>query len=371
MSLRKNTAENVAEIEKKKKPVVGRKREIEVDEAKDDREELLVETPDDIKLASEINAKRLEYKKYADKQKKINYIITGVICVVLIACFACMMIFTSTTWVLYVGIGVMGVVLLGTYLSSKVMRKNLLAEAEVYINFLYSETEKYIFKNYKTEDFVATPKGTLQDKFFTDAHFYTNLKGTRSRNFVHFKLENVEYDACDLAANTMIKGKLSPKFLGRFYSMKLPLDTKDKVTIFQLKGGKLSVPIDDIQDLKLVEGNDVYAIYSNDESYSNIFTDRLVKTLCSFGNKSPKIDVIFSVKNNLISLGIDYEDEFLNIPVDNEFTIKNTKVSIEDFTKVKKIVDILKENKKLTKVSKDETKDSKNVVENNTKVASK
>jgi len=347
MSLRKNTAENAAEIAKKAKPVVGTERKIEVkEEVEDDREELLVSTQDETKLVEDINAKRLEYKKYADKQKKINYLITGIICVVLVTCFALMMIFSTTDWVLYVGIGVMAVVLLGTYLASRYMRKKLLENAEVYINYLYTQNETYVYRDFKTEDFVATPKGNLQDKFFNDAHFYINIKGTRSRNFVHFKLDGVEYDACDLAGNTLIKGKLSPKFLGKFYSIKLPIDTSDKVTVFQLKGGKLSVPVDNIGDLKLVEGNDTYVIYSNDEKYQSIFTDRLVKALVSFGNKSPKIDVIFSIKNNLISLGIDYEDEFLNIPVDKEFTVNNSRISKEDFKKVRKIVEILSENKK-------------------------
>ena len=53
------------------------------------------------------------------------------------------------------------------------------------------------------------------------------------------------------------------------------------------------------------------------------------------------IDVIFSVKDNLISLGIDYADEYLNIPVDSDFTIKNTKIAKQDFKKVVNVLETL------------------------------
>ena len=352
MSLRKNSPEVVAEQAKQNaKPIDATGRNLKVEE--DDREELLVETDAEKKLVEDVNVKRLDYKKYADKQKKINYIITGFVCIVLIAVFVLMMIFTTTNWVLYVGVGVMGVVLLATYISSKMMRKNLLAQAEVYIGYLYTTVAKYVYGDFKSEDFVSTPKGSLEDKYFVDAHFYKDLKGTKSRNFVHFKLDGVEYDSCDLAANHVVKGKLSPKFLGRFYSIKAPLKTNGKVTLFQLKGGKLSIPVDDIETLKLVEGNTTYAIYSDDENYKSIFTDRLLKALISFGTTSPHIDLIFSVKDNLVSLGIDYEDEYLNIPVDNEFQIKNSRLAKNDFSKVRKIVDILLDNKKLTNTNPD------------------
>lgn len=338
MSLRKYDPNKVEEKVEEVKETEESKKVEEVVEAP------IIETVDEKTLAEEINAKRLEYKAYADKQKKINYIITGIVCVCLVAIFAVMMVFSSTEWVLYVGIGVMALVLAATYISSKMMRKKLLASAEVYIDFLYKKTSEYLYASKDTKNFVATPKGTLEDKYFLNAHFYSMLKGTKSRNFVHFTLDGVDYDSCDLAANTVIKGKLSPKFLGRFYSIKAPIDTKEKVTLFQLKGGKYSNPLDDIENLKLVEGNDVYAIYSDDENYKKLFNDRLIKALSDFEIKAPLIDVIFSIKDNLISLGIDYEDEFLNIPVDSDFSIKNLRKSKEDFEKVLKVISVLLDN---------------------------
>ena len=138
-----------------------------------------------------------------------------------------------------------------------------------------------------------------------------------------------------------IKGKLSPKFLGRYYSFKANNKTNGKVTVFQLKGGKLSIPLDDIDDLKLIEGNDKYCIYSNDPNAKKVLNSKVIKELQKFKVVDPLIDVIFSVKDNLISLGIDYADEYLNIPVDSDFTIKNTKIAKQDFKKVVNVLETL------------------------------
>jgi len=338
MSLRKNEESQKTKITEDE--ISKQKKQIEKDLPKK-AEKLLIVTDDEKKLEEVVNSRRLEYKKFADKQKKINYIITAVVAVILIASFICIMAFSQYSWVMYVSIGIMVLVLIGTYISSKAMRKNLMSNAEQYIDYLYQITAKYIYDEKEIKEFEVTPKGKLEDKWFIDAHIYKDIKSTRSRNFVHFKIGDIIYDSADLAGNTLIKGKLSPKFLGRFYSIKASNKTNGKITLFQLKGGTLSVPIDNVDDLKLVDGNKLYCIYSNDNDYKKVFTTKLIKELTKFEIDDSLLDVIVSIKDNLISIGIDYADEFMNIPVDKEFSIKNSKQVKEDFQKVLAVVHTL------------------------------
>ncbi len=314
----------------------------------------IIKTEDDIKFEEDINNKRKEYKAYADKQRKINIIISSIVAVVIIAAFICMINLSSKyTWVLYVCLGVMILVLGGTYFASNKMKKNLIAKSEVYIDYLYEKCGQYVYDDKDVKNLIVTPKGSLEDKWFLEAHFYKDIVNTKGRNFSHFEYKGVEVDSCDLAANIKIKGKLSPKFLGRYYSFKANNKTNGKVTIFQLKGGSLSVPLDDIDDLKLVEGNDKYCIYSNDTNVKKVLNTRVIKELEKFKIVDPLIDVIFSVKDNLISLGIDYADEFLNIPVDSDFSIKNTKISKEDFKKVVNVLDTFLQSNKNAETKED------------------
>ena len=98
---------------------------LEADKEEVIEEQEIVKTDDDVILENDINEKRKEYKVYADKQRKINIAITTAISVVLLGAFICMMVFGKTyDWVLYVCLGVMILVLAGTYLSSNMMKKN-------------------------------------------------------------------------------------------------------------------------------------------------------------------------------------------------------------------------------------------------------
>ncbi len=340
MGLRKNEPLKEEVVKEEKVDIVAQGDEkLETDKEEVIEEQEIVKTDDDVNLENDINEKRKEYKVYADKQRKINIAITTAISVVLLGSFICMMVFGKTyDWVLYVCLGVMILVLAGTYLSSNMMKKKLMAQSEVYIDYLYEKTGHYVYDGKEVKNLVITPKGSLDDKWFHDAHFYKDIVNTKGRNFSHFEYKGVEVDTCDLAANMKIKGKLSPKFLGRYYSFKANNKTDGKVTVFQLKGGKLSIPLDDIDDLKLIEGNDKYCIYSNDPNAKKVLNSKVIKELQKFKVVDPLIDVIFSVKDNLISLGIDYADEYLNIPVDSDFTIKNTKIAKQDF---KKVVNVL------------------------------
>ena len=356
MGLRKNDLKSQAETQEVKKEyndgvlyLAGNTAETEVvtyslnkeevvEEEVPEKEPEIVKTDSEIELEKAVNEKREEYKAYALKQKRLNIIITSIVAVVLIAAFFGMMMLSDKyEWVLYLCLGAMILVLGSTYFLSKVMRKRLLAQSEVYIDFLCKEVSKYVYSDKKVKDLVVTPKGSLE---------YKDLVGTKGRNFAHFEYNGMEVDSCDLAANYKVKNRLAPKFLGRYYSFKPNFKTDGKVTIFQLKGGELSVPIDDIDDLNFIEGNKQYCIYSNDPNAKKVLNDRVIKALLKFKVKNPLIDVIFSVKDNLVSLGIDYTDEFINIPVDKDFSIKNSKIAKEDFAKVMNVVKVLLESNK-------------------------
>lgn len=69
-----------------------------------------------------------------------------------------------------------------------------------------------------------------------------------------------------------------------------------------------------------------------------ILTDRILSLLNSFKIDDQLIDVIVSIKKGVVILGIDYSDEFMNIPVESEYNVKNTLRVKKDFERVKKIL---------------------------------
>ena len=120
------------------------------------------------------------------------------------------------------------------------------------------------------------------------------------------------------------------------------LDKEGKRIIMQIKGGELSRPIDDVDDLKLVEGNETYAIYSDDEEWRKILKQDVIRDICKLEIDKTLIDVIISIRPGKTSIGIDYVDEFMNIPVDHEFDFNLVRKTEADFKKVLTIFDDIK-----------------------------
>ena len=85
-------------------------------------------------------------------------------------------------------------------------------------------------------------------------------------------------------------------------------------------------------------------IYSNDDDYKKILTDRVKQDLLRFKIDKTLIDVIVSIRYEHVDIGIDYSDEFINIPVESEFKIEDLRKTKEDFKKVLQIIDDLSRN---------------------------
>ena len=226
----------------------------------------------------------------------------------------------TISYINYISIGVMVVAVVGMFVANRYFRGKLSKKAEDYIAKLYSEIDNYLFSGEDFKELSYKPQGQLKDEIFMDARFYKDLKNTRSRNLV-----SVQY-----------------MFLGKFYDYENTYDKEGKRIIMQIKGGELSRPIDDVDDLKLVEGNETYAIYSNDEEWRKILKQDVIRDICKLEIDKTLIDVIISIRPGKTSIGIDYVDEFMNIPVDHEFDFNLVRKTEADFKKVLTIFDDIK-----------------------------
>lgn len=294
-------------------------------------------------IKANIEKARGEYFTETKKQRRINIILTIVIVVILIAAFVLMITLSATiSYINYISIGVMVVAVVGMFVANRYFRGKLSKKAEDYIAKLYSEIDNYLFSGEDFKELSYKPQGQLKDEIFMDARFYKDLKNTRSRNLVSVQYKGKLLVAVDIAGNILIKNRLSPMFLGKFYDYENTYDKEGKRIIMQIKGGELSRPIDDVDDLKLVEGNETYAIYSNDEEWRKILKQDVIRDICKLEIDKTLIDVIISIRPGKTSIGIDYVDEFMNIPVDHEFDFNLVRKTEADFKKVLTIFDDIK-----------------------------
>lgn len=294
-------------------------------------------------LCKNIEEARQVYFDASKKQKRISTIITVCTMLVLVGALVLMIVLSQQyNWITWVSIGIMVVVLVAVFVYNRFARNQLSKKAEEYISKLYSEIDNYLFAGENFAELSYKPQGQLKDEIFFDARFYKDLKNTRSRNLVSVQYRGKLFVACDIAGNVLVKNRLSPMFLGKFYDYVNSYDKEGKRIIMQIKGGELSRQIDDVDDLKLVEGNDTFAIYTNDEEWRKVLKQNVISEICKLRIDKTLIDVIVSIRPGKTSIGIDYVDEFMNIPVDHEFDFNLVRRTKADLEKVLTILDEIK-----------------------------
>ncbi|MBR1581802.1 MAG: hypothetical protein IJ656_02105 [Bacilli bacterium] len=314
-----NSSPSTEEVEKEK---------IEID---------LTETEKEVQ--DRVNQKRAEYQENFKKAKKLNNITTVALLAVMVAGFVLMMIQTLPSYFLYIGIGILVIALIASFIISRQVKNNVSAKAQEYIDQFYLNTNSFIFGEYVEE--INSLKTQYATQKFVDAHFYNDIRQSKSRNYIELTYKGEKIEAADLAGNVLEKGRTSPMFLGKFYSYKANYNKEGQVILFQLKGENLSKPINNIENIKLQENNDTFVIYSNDDDYGKVLTNEVLRVLKSFEIDETLIDVILSIKDNQVFLGIDYSDDYMNIPVESDFKMKYAIRTKKDFEKVIKIFDLL------------------------------
>lgn len=296
------------------------------------------------KVISNVELSRETYLKCTKTQKRISGIISAALLLIMVGALVLMVTLSAKySWITYVSLAIMVVALFSTFFVTKIFRKRLSAQADVYIKELYTEICNYLFRDKeKFKEVDCKPNGQMKDEIFIGARFYKNVKGTKSRNLITLKYNEKLLGIADLAGNVLVKNRLSPMFLGKFYDFENSYDKEGKRILMQIKGGELSRPVDDVDDLKLVEGTKTYAIYTNDENYKKVLSQKVVDEILKLKVDKTLIDVIISIRPGKTSIGIDYIDEFLNIPVQSKFDFNGVKRQESDLNKVLNILDLIK-----------------------------
>lgn len=309
-------------------------------------EESLPLSVDEEEIAKAINEERKKYLDFYNKQKKIRRFSGLGMLVVFIGAFVMIILSERMAGTgLWIGLALFILGLIASWIISKISKDKLSVEAQKYISKLFDICSKYLFDDENITDLVSDPNKQISLETFTKTHFYKNIKNVRDRNYVSFTYKGKQMIYADLAASIIVKNRTSPMFLGKFYSYDYSSYKKeDGIITFQLKGKELSRPLDDLDGLTERENEKRYVIYSNDDDYKKILTDRVKQDLLRFKIDKTLIDVIVSIRYEHVDIGIDYSDEFINIPVESEFKIEDLRKTKEDFKKVLQIIDDLSRN---------------------------
>ena len=321
-------------------------------------------TIDEEKVYKDVELARFNYNKILKKWKILGIcsscfgIALMVVAMVLFFAFKDNQAVTIVALVLCVlGIIAMGVV-------SVIKNKDLKKKALNYVNEYFVITNKFIYSDDKFSNVQYLAETQYSDEAFKNAHLYKGIHDTKSRNYVTLNYKDRPLVSCDISANVLVKGRTSPMFLGKLYCLERKhdeakeilekkegeqieaTDIKKDVIIFQLKGGDLSRPIDDVEGLEKIDETNTYVLYSNNKKCKKIFNSKVLTTCMAFRIDKTLIDVVISITNEYITIGIDYADDFISIPVESETNVQTLRRTKKDLELVTEIFDFVNENSK-------------------------
>ncbi len=310
----------------------------------ENEEEIVEEVPliDDFDAKNIVNAINEQKNEFVQIQKKwriIGLVGTGVFLILMIAGFILCTTFvkdSNNQWVSFVGVGLIVVGFAISIALSKIQKSKVGAAATKYADFYYEKKAELVFNIPGISNVEASGKFENKESFI-NAKFYKDIKTVRSRFGVNFKYNKKDCAISETAGCVLIKNRTSPKFLGKFFVCPIKYE-KPTTILFQLKGKELSQPVDNIQNLELKEGNDKYVIYSNDDDYNEYLTPKVIGLIKAFKIKDPVIDVIVSIHENELSIGIDYIDEYMNAPIDKDLDLERVSKEKLDIERLLAIV---------------------------------
>lgn len=293
-------------------------------------------------MEKEFDEKRKEFLANYKKGRTINIVIMAVLMVAYIILLA---LFSSETWVLYVGFVVIIVLLMYSTIYKKRMNQRL----KEYISSFYQSVTEYAWKEAGIEPYEEDFQSQLAQEDVEKALIYTNIGQMKSMNLVRFSIANESF----LSADTLIKirtsndekkkSTLKIAFGGKFYQSELQSMSLD-ANILLYKKGKydLLVPPNDLKGMELLEETQEDLIYVKGKIPSHIKEVLLAQWKKIVIDEST-LDVSLSFHDNRLTVLFSYADKMLTIPLYEPFENMGFSAVARDLAWLKETVEKLEE----------------------------
>lgn len=277
-----------------------------------------IETNEELSpLFVEVDRIRENYVKSVKKFKYINWAVMFAILVGIIVTF---IFINSASQTMQIVLIVLIVVLLaGVLVYNYLVKRYLRGKGAHYVSKYYELTTRDMMSGPDFSDVTINPKGKVEKGFFSAARFYQHIQGVGSRNLCTFNYKGHAYDFVDLAAQIQGVKKLEPIFIGKVLKHTLEKPVNGRILI-QIKGNsKLTKPVNDIEGLEEIEKTNNYVVYSNMKKVNKFVTKTITDAFGRYKINNDLLDVIISVNEKTIAIGLDLNDHVMELPTDRQY----------------------------------------------------
>lgn len=309
-----------------------------------------IEVDDYSQIKKGVNEARINFLENHKKVMKKNKIASGIFFVLAVG-----LVIVGYTWNKFLGLcfGVVCAALVVVWLYTRHQRKILDGAVADYLYAYSLYCNSYMYKDEHIKNIQIGYKQHPDPEVLKKFNIADNVSQIVSRELIKGNMFDHDFIAADVSlksGNPKKQRDMKALLVGKAFIFDYKFNEEGR-TFLYLKGCGDAAPTK-LEDVNKVEVNKLkkeWEVYTSHKNYNKIFTESFVKALNKFETDKVLNDIVISIVDGHILVGLSYCDEAMVIPMHNEYDTKFVEHKVEDFKIVKLINKSLIENSDIIK----------------------
>lgn len=237
-------------------------------------------------------------------------------------------------------LGIVVVALAGTFGYSVFTKRSMNGKMKKYFNFYYKKVNEFAMDQEGFSEPVLQEPGKIDIDFFRDTNLYKDIVDVGSRGLTEFEYNGIPMRIVDCAGQIKDDKRMRPVFVGKLLHCATKYLGEQSIVIY-FKGNERALPPTNVSELKVVEDNTKYIIYSNSADVKKIVKPAIKKMLDGIEMNKVLVDLAISMHDGKIFVCFGYDDPLMVLPLQNQFDPRPNEQFKKDLGKVIKVVEAL------------------------------
>ena len=223
---------------------------------------------------------------------------------------------------------------------SVVTKRMMNTKMRKYFNFYYKKVNENAFDQEGFADAVLQEPGKIDLQFFRDCNLYKDVVDVGSRGLTEFTYHGIPMRIVDCAGNIKDDKRMRPVFVGKLLHCATKYLGEQSIVIY-FKGDERALPPTNVSELKVIEDNEKYIIYSNSAEAKKVVKPAIKKMLDGIKMNKFLVDLSISMHDGKIFVLFGYDDPIMVLPLQYQFDPKPNEQFKKDLAEVLKVVEAL------------------------------
>ena len=232
------------------------------------------------------------------------------------------------------------VAVVGTFGYSAFCKRYINSKMRRYFNFYYRKTAEFAFDQEGFGEPVVQEPGKIDIDFFKETNLYKDIISVGSRGLTEFSYNGIPMRIVECAGNIKDGARERPVFVGKLLHCAGKYLGEQAIVVY-FKGNDRALPPTNITELKIIEDNEKYIVYSNSPEVKKIINKDIKKIMNTIDMNEYLVDLAISMHDGKLFVCFGYDDPLMVLPLQNQFNPKPNEQYKKDLGSVIKLVEAL------------------------------